>query len=79
MTHRPTSSIGLSPAEVEYDTQRCVFAVLLLFNTSAQLDCTHYPPSCLIDDANYRELVLRLSTALAMVEASYLEARRKGG
>ena len=32
-----------------------------------------------LDDADYRELVLRLSNALAMVEASYLEARRKGG
>ena len=32
-----------------------------------------------LDDADYRELVLRLSTALAMVEASYVEARRKGG
>jgi hypothetical protein len=31
-----------------------------------------------IDDDTYRELVLRLSTALAMVEATYLEARRKG-
>jgi hypothetical protein len=31
-----------------------------------------------LDDADYRELVLRLSNALAMVEASYLEARRKG-
>ena len=26
---------------------------------------------------DYRELVTRLSTALAMVEASYLEARRR--
>jgi hypothetical protein len=25
----------------------------------------------------YRELVMRLSTALAMVEASYMEARRR--
>jgi len=32
-----------------------------------------------LDDANYRDLVMRLSTALAMVEAAYLEARRKGG
>jgi hypothetical protein len=30
-----------------------------------------------LDDANYRELTTRLSTALAMVEASYLEARRR--
>ena len=27
---------------------------------------------------DYRELVTRLSTALAMVEAAYLEARRRG-
>jgi hypothetical protein len=26
---------------------------------------------------NYRELVMRLSTALAMVEASYMEARSR--
>ena len=31
----------------------------------------------LLDDANYRELITRLSTALAMTEASYLEARRR--
>jgi hypothetical protein len=31
------------------------------------------------DDANHRELVTRLSTALAMVEAAYLEARRRKG
>ena len=31
----------------------------------------------MLDDANYRELVLRLSTALAMTEAAYLEARRR--
>jgi hypothetical protein len=31
----------------------------------------------LLDDANYRELISRLSTALAMTEASYLEARRR--
>ena len=30
-----------------------------------------------LDDTNYRELVLRLSTALAMTEAAYLEARRR--
>ena len=29
------------------------------------------------DDVNYRELVTRLSTALAMTEAAYLEARRR--
>jgi hypothetical protein len=29
------------------------------------------------DDENYRELVTRLSTALAMTEAAYLEARRR--
>jgi hypothetical protein len=28
------------------------------------------------DDADYRELVSRLSTSLAMVEAAYMEARR---
>ena len=32
-----------------------------------------------LDDDDYRELALRLSTAMAMVEAAYLEARRKGG
>jgi hypothetical protein len=29
----------------------------------------------MLDDGNYRELTTRLSTALAMVEAAYLEAR----
>ena len=32
----------------------------------------------MIVDADYRELVSRLSTSLAMVEAAYLEARRRG-
>jgi hypothetical protein len=32
----------------------------------------------LIDNAAYRELVSRLSTSLAMVEAAYMEARRRG-
>jgi hypothetical protein len=32
----------------------------------------------MIDDADYRELVARLSTSLAMVEAAYMEARRRG-
>jgi hypothetical protein len=31
----------------------------------------------MLDDGNYRELVTRLSTALAMTEAAYLEARRR--
>ena len=31
----------------------------------------------MMDDANYRELITRLSTALAMTEAAYLEARRR--
>ena len=31
----------------------------------------------MLDDADYRELVSRLSTSLAMVEAAYLEARRR--
>ena len=31
----------------------------------------------MLDDANYRELVTRLSTALAMTEAAFLEARRR--
>ena len=31
----------------------------------------------LLDDGNYRELITRLSTALAMTEASYLEASRR--
>jgi hypothetical protein len=31
----------------------------------------------MLDDTNYRELVTRLSTALAMTEAAYLEARRR--
>jgi len=29
------------------------------------------------DDGNYRDLFTRLSTALAMTEAAYLEARRR--
>jgi hypothetical protein len=32
----------------------------------------------IVDDADYRELVSRLSTSLAMVEAAYMEARRRG-
>jgi hypothetical protein len=32
----------------------------------------------MIDDADYRELVSRLSTSLAMVEAAYMEAPRRG-
>jgi hypothetical protein len=32
----------------------------------------------MIDDADYRELVSRLSTSLAMVEAAYMETRRRG-
>jgi hypothetical protein len=31
----------------------------------------------IVDDNDYRELVTRLSTALAMTEAAYLEARRR--
>ena len=31
----------------------------------------------ILDDNDYRELVTRLSTALAMTEAAYLEARRR--
>jgi hypothetical protein len=31
-----------------------------------------------LDDADYRELDLRLSTSLAMVEAAYMEAPRRG-
>jgi hypothetical protein len=31
----------------------------------------------MLDDGNYHELATRLSTALAMVEAAYLEARRR--
>jgi hypothetical protein len=31
----------------------------------------------MLDASNHRELVTRLSTALAMVEAAYLEARRR--
>jgi hypothetical protein len=31
----------------------------------------------MLDDANYREVVTRLSTSLAMTEAAYLEARRR--
>ncbi len=31
----------------------------------------------LMDDGNFRELITRLSTALAMTEAAYLEARRR--
>ena len=32
----------------------------------------------MMDDAHYRELVSRLSTSVAMVEAAYMEARRRG-
>ena len=32
----------------------------------------------MIDDADYRELALCLRTSLAMVEAAYMEARRRG-
>jgi hypothetical protein len=32
----------------------------------------------IVDDADYRELVSRLSTSLAMVEVAYMEARRRG-
>ena len=31
----------------------------------------------MLDDGNYREPVIRLSTVLAMTEAAYLEARRR--
>jgi hypothetical protein len=31
----------------------------------------------MLDDTDFRELVTRLSTALAMTEAAYLEARRR--
>ena len=31
-----------------------------------------------LDDADYRELVSRPSTSLAMVEAAYIEARTRG-
>jgi hypothetical protein len=33
---------------------------------------------CMLDDAGYRELTLCLRTSLAMVEAAYMEARRRG-
>ena len=29
------------------------------------------------ENVNYRELLMRLSTALAMIEAAYVEARRR--
>jgi len=32
----------------------------------------------MIEDGDYRELVSRLSTSLAMVEAAYMETRRRG-
>jgi hypothetical protein len=32
----------------------------------------------MVDAGDYRELVSRLSTSLAMVEAAYMEARRRG-
>jgi hypothetical protein len=32
----------------------------------------------MIDDADYCELALRLRNSLAMVEAAYMEARRRG-
>jgi hypothetical protein len=31
----------------------------------------------MLDDTDFRELLTRLSTALAMTEAAYLEARRR--
>jgi hypothetical protein len=31
-----------------------------------------------LDDADYRELALRQSTSLALVEAAYMEALRRG-
>ena len=31
----------------------------------------------MLDDSDFRELVTRLSTALALTEAAYLEARRR--
>jgi hypothetical protein len=31
----------------------------------------------MLDDGDFRELVTRLSTALALTEAAYLEARRR--
>ena len=33
----------------------------------------------MLDDNDFRELVTRVSTALAMTEAAYLEARRRRG
>jgi hypothetical protein len=39
---------------------------------------SHMRSEGMIDDADYRELVSRLSTSLAMVEAAYMEARRRG-
>jgi hypothetical protein len=43
--------------------------------------CVHRSTSCalrgMLDDTDFRELVTRLSTALAMTEAAYLEARRR--
>jgi hypothetical protein len=39
---------------------------------------SHMRSQGMIDDADYRELVSRLSTSLAMVEAAYMEARRRG-
>ena len=32
----------------------------------------------MMDDADYRELALCLRTSLAMVEAAYMEARKRG-
>jgi hypothetical protein len=37
----------------------------------------HMSSQGMLDDNNYRELVTRLSTASAMTEAAYLEARRR--
>jgi hypothetical protein len=31
------------------------------------------------ENVNYRELLMRLSTALAMTEAAYVEAKRRRG
>jgi len=66
------------PLYVDRSNVRSVCSVVFI------IDTTHRAVGCLLrsqgklDDADYRELVSRLSTSLAMVEAAYMEARRRG-
>jgi hypothetical protein len=46
-----------------------------LLRSQGKLDDADYRE---LDDADCRELALRLSTSLAMVEAAYMDSRRRG-